>query len=83
MNGVGKKVAERVVVDLKDKVGFGSNPDATTFLTSPTVNRFDEAQEALVSLGYSAQDAANALADIDKALPVEDRIKQALSGGKK
>ena len=67
-NGVGKKVAERVVVDLKDKVGFGANPDATTFLTSPTLNRFDEAQEALVSLGYSAQDAANALANVDKEL---------------
>ena len=77
-SGVGKKVAERVVVDLKDKVGFGLNPDATTFLSSPTVNRFDEAQEALVALGYSAQDAANSLNDIDPELPLEERVKQAL-----
>jgi len=79
-SGVGKKVAERVVVDLKDKVGFGLNPDATTFLSSPTINRFDEAQEALIALGYSAQDAANSLNDIDPSLPLEERVKQALKG---
>lgn len=79
-SGVGKKVAERIVVDLKDKVGFGPNPEATTFLTNPAVNRFDEAQEALVSLGFSAQDAANALGGIDNKLPLEERIKLALRG---
>ena len=79
-NGVGKKVAERVVVDLKDKVGISANPDATTFLSSPVVNRFDEAQEALVSLGYTAQDAANALSEIDVELPLEERVKLALKG---
>jgi len=78
--GVGKKVAERVVVDLKDKVGLGSNPDATTFLTNPVANRFDEAQEALVSLGFTAQDAANALVGIDTKLPLEERVKMALRG---
>ena len=79
-SGVGKKVAERIVVDLKDKVGLGSNPEATTFLTSPVVNRFDEAQEALVALGFTAQDAASALSGIDTNLPTEDRVKQALRG---
>jgi Holliday junction DNA helicase RuvA len=77
-SGVGKKVAERIIVDLKDKVGFSPNPEATTFLTNPVVNRFDEAQEALVSLGFSAQDAANALGGIDSKLPLEERIKLAL-----
>jgi Holliday junction DNA helicase RuvA len=77
-SGVGKKVAERLVVDLKDKVGMGDNPDATTFLTSPSVNRFDEAQEALVALGYTAQDAALALQGIDTKLNTEQRVKQAL-----
>ena len=79
-SGVGKKVAERIVVDLKDKVGLGDNPEATTFLTSPVVNRFDEAQEALVALGFTAHDAALALNDIDNSLPIEERVKLALKG---
>jgi holliday junction DNA helicase RuvA len=79
-SGVGRKVAERIVVDLKDKVGLGNNPNATTFLGTSSVNRNDEALEALVSLGYSAQDAANALAGIDAKLTAEERIKLALKG---
>lgn len=82
-NGVGKKVAERVIVDLKDKVGLGANADATTFLSTPVINRFDEAQEALVALGYSAQDAAQALSDIDVKLSLEERVKLALRGKKR
>jgi holliday junction DNA helicase RuvA len=81
-SGVGKKVAERVVVDLKDKVGVSSS-DYTSFLGSPSVNRFDEAQAALVSLGYTAQDAAYALENIDPSLSSEERIKLALKGGRK
>lgn len=76
--GVGKKVAERVVVDLKDKVGLAASDNATTFLNVPASNMNDEAQVALVMLGYTAQDAAAALADVDPDLSVEDRIKQAL-----
>ena len=38
----------------------------------------DEAVEALVSLGYSPQDASAALKDIDPSLSTEDRIKEAL-----
>jgi holliday junction DNA helicase RuvA len=78
--GVGKRVAERVVVDLKDKVGLAGVDLASTgmlqsdaFLTGQ-----DEAVEALVALGYSPQDAAKALAKVDATLSVEDRIKQAL-----
>lgn len=82
-NGVGKKVAERVIVDLKDKVGLGENPGATTFLTSPVVNRFDEAQEALVALGFNAHDAALALSEIDSKLSTEERVTQALKGRNK
>lgn len=77
-NGVGKRVAERVVVDLKDKVGLVSSDDAIEFLNS-TVNPSDEAAQALVALGYSVQDAAEALKSIDPNLSLEDRIKQALS----
>lgn len=78
-NGVGKRVAERIVVDLKDKVGLASVDLATTgMLQSDNLLRTDEAVEALVALGYSAQDAAAALAKVPADLPPEDRIKQAL-----
>ena len=75
--GVGKKAAERVVVDLKDKVGLAASEDATEFLTT-TADPGDEALQGLVALGYSVQDAAEALKKIDKKLPPEERIKQAL-----
>jgi Holliday junction DNA helicase RuvA len=76
-NGVGKRVAERVVVDLKDKVGLASDANATDFLTTQA-DPGDEALQGLVALGYSVQDAAEALKSVDKKLPAEDRIKQAL-----
>jgi holliday junction DNA helicase RuvA len=76
--GVGKRVAERVVVDLKDKVGLISSEDATGFLAVPSGNPNDEALQGLVALGYSVQDAAEALKGIDPKLSTEERIKQAL-----
>ncbi len=76
--GIGKKVAERVVVDLKNKVGLEASDDATDFLGgAPTT---DEAVQALVSLGYSSEDAVERLRGIDSNLKAEDRIKQALRG---
>jgi holliday junction DNA helicase RuvA len=78
-NGVGKRVAERIVVELKDKVGLeGVDLAATGMLQSTAHIIKDEAAEALVALGYSPQDAAAALVDIDSAMPTEDRIKRAL-----
>jgi Holliday junction DNA helicase RuvA len=81
-SGVGKKVAERIVVDLKDKVGLEANPQATTFLGKPAIGRFDEALEALVSLGFSSQQAADALSEIDNKLTTEERVRLALKGKK-
>lgn len=81
-SGVGKRVAERVVVDLKDKVGLvGVELSTTGLLQSDAVLTKDEAVEALVSLGYSVIDAAKALEKVDVNLPTEDRIKQALKAG--
>lgn len=79
-NGVGKRVAERVVVDLKDKVGLVSSDSATTFLQSPGILQHDEAAQALIALGYSPADATIALSVIDGNLSTEDRVKQALKG---
>lgn len=82
-NGVGKRVAERVVVDLKDKVGLqGVDLADTGLLTSSANIPHDEAAEGLIVLGYSAEDAARALNGISTDLPTEERIKQALRGGK-
>lgn len=75
--GVGRKAAERVVVELKDKVGLMASEDATEFLTS-SAEAGDEAMQGLVALGFSVQDAADALRGIDKDLPAPDRIKAAL-----
>jgi Holliday junction DNA helicase RuvA len=80
-NGVGKRVAERIVVELKDKVGLEGVDLATTgMLQGETLLLKDEAVEGLVSLGYSPQDAAAALNKVDPKLPAEERIKQALKG---
>ena len=78
-NGVGKRVAERMVVELKDKVGLaGVELSATGLLQSDMLLKQDEAVEALVTLGYSAQDAVQSLATIPKDLSTEERVRQAL-----
>jgi holliday junction DNA helicase RuvA len=76
--GVGKKVAERAVVDLKNKVGLESSEGAVDFLSDSVTS--DEAVEALTALGYNPQDAVEILRGIDSSLPTTERIKQALKG---
>lgn len=76
--GVGKKAAERVVVELKDKVGLAASAEATDFLTTPAADPSDEALQGLVALGFSVQDAAEALKSVDKKLSSAERIKAAL-----
>jgi Holliday junction DNA helicase RuvA len=77
-SGVGKRVAERIVIELKDKVGLVSTElDASIFASDASILA-DEAAEALVSLGYSPADASKALANIDKTLATSERIKLAL-----
>jgi holliday junction DNA helicase RuvA len=80
-SGVGKRVAERIVVELKDKVGLeGVELSATGLLRGESSLMKDEAVEALITLGYSPQDASNALQNVDAGLPTEERIKVALRG---
>lgn len=81
-NGVGKRVAERIVVELKDKVGGAGLVSGDTLLQASSRLMQDEAVEALVTLGYSPQDAARALEGVDSQLPTEERIKRALKGAK-
>ena len=77
-SGVGKKVAERIVVDLKSKMGLLASDDATDFLRDDSISDRDEAVQALVALGYSLIDAKFALSSVDTNLSVEKRVKEAL-----
>jgi holliday junction DNA helicase RuvA len=67
--GVGKKTAERVVLELKEKLGLEVVPDGSLDLV---------ARDALVELGYSLVEAERALAGTDPELPPEERVRQAL-----
>ena len=68
--GIGRKTAQRVVMELKDKLG---QPAAVGSASGPTL-----ARDALVELGWSVVDADRALADVDEALPVEEQVRVAL-----
>lgn len=80
-SGVGKRLAERVVVELKDKVGLiGVDLESTGLLVGESAMAGDEAIEGLVALGYTIADASLALKDVDPKLPTTERIKRALKG---
>ena len=76
--GVGKRAAEQIVVELRDKVGLLVSDSAEDIVTRGGVNTSDEAVQALMSLGYSELDASLALKNVDASLPVEKRITEAL-----
>lgn len=77
-SGVGKKIAERVVVDLSDKVGLAVNVAHASGVTA--VSAGDEALEALMALGYSLNDAAGALEHVPSDAPTAERVRLALRG---
>lgn len=76
-SGVGKKSAERVVVDLADKVGLPAHYQQTGAIQTQ-LNTNDEAAEALMALGYTLADATKALEEVDASLPTNRRITEAL-----
>ena len=68
--GIGKKTAQRVVLELKEKLSLDQVvPDGAPDLV---------ARDALVELGYSLVEADQALAEIDPDLPAEERVRLAL-----
>ena len=79
-SGVGKKSAERVIVDLRDKVGAPSSYGATEVKIGVVgaKDKPDEALDALMALGFSMKEASAALEDVDSSLSTEERIKKAL-----
>lgn len=76
--GVGKRAAEQMVVELRDKVGLLVSDQAEGIVGRSSVDQKDEALQALVALGYSEVDAQLALQNVDKKLATEERIKLAL-----
>lgn len=76
--GVGKKTAERVIVDLRDKVGIPSRYGATDVGATVAVAENDEALDALMALGFPLKEATAVLEKVDPKLPVEERVRLAL-----
>ena len=76
--GVGKKSAERVIVDLRDKVGLPTayNPASASATRDNFEN--DEALDALMALGFPLKEATSALSKVDPNLTIEERIRLAL-----
>jgi Holliday junction DNA helicase RuvA len=75
--GIGRRTAERVVIDLKDKVG---SPLAEATRSGLPPDDHTAAREALVGLGMSVAEAESALRDVDDELPVGERVRAALAG---
>ncbi|SHK24013.1 Holliday junction branch migration protein RuvA [Paramaledivibacter caminithermalis] len=80
--GIGKKTAQRIILELKDKVNkadeFGNLEDVDFDNKINIGSDNDEVIEALVSLGYSRIEAKKVLGKIDNSLPIEEMIKKAL-----
>ncbi len=75
--GIGKKMANRLILELKDKIGAG-------WITAPAAQLAEENIDvlaALTSLGYSAAEATRAVGSLpaDSKLSLEDKVKQALA----
>jgi Holliday junction DNA helicase RuvA len=73
--GIGKKTAERIVLELKEKLGAA----AETAVPSKAGTGTDlVARDALVELGYTVTEAEHALADVDPELAPSERVRLAL-----
>lgn len=84
VSGVGKKTAERICLDLKDRIdGAGAGTSAAPGAAAAPADPHREARDALVALGYAPGDAEAALAGADGT--TEERVKAglaALGGGR-
>ena len=85
-SGVGPKLGQRIVLELKDKVkkmavsdgGLQISPAEAGVLSAS--KNAEQAVQALIVLGYTQSEAAQAVARLDSALPTEELIRLALKG---
>ncbi|MCL2052913.1 MAG: Holliday junction branch migration protein RuvA [Oscillospiraceae bacterium] len=81
--GIGAKLAQRIVLELKDKITKEQLSDASLAGFTPALadtpgNSLSEAVAALVVLGYSQSEAVSAVSALDASMAVEEMIKRAL-----
>jgi Holliday junction DNA helicase RuvA len=73
--GIGKKTAERLLLELKDKLGVELTTSVTASRPAPATS---DMLRALLALGYSEKEAAAAVRQLPEGLSVSDGIRQAL-----
>ena len=80
--GIGKKTAERIIVELREKMGDAAIAlaESSTGGAGPTSDSSTLARSALVELGYSVGEAQTLLTSVDPELPVEEQVRLALGG---
>jgi len=82
MPGIGKKTAERIVLELREKIRKLAGQDSTASFSGNTAGSFEEALQALQALGFTANRARQALAslpEISAEHSAEEIIRQALT----
>ncbi len=81
-SGIGAKIASRIVLELKDKVGSidvrSEDVAAATELNNNSTSSTKDAIDALMTFGFTASEASVAVSKCDTKLPVDEIIKQAL-----
>ncbi|WBW99525.1 Holliday junction branch migration protein RuvA [Oceanirhabdus sp. W0125-5] len=80
--GIGKKTAQRIILELKDKVKkldeFDENIQIKLLDESSNISNAEEAAEALMALGYTQKEADKVLKKVDKSDTIENIIKESL-----
>jgi Holliday junction DNA helicase RuvA len=73
--GIGKKTAERLLLELKDKLGADLTTGVAIHRAAPVIS---DVLHALISLGYSDKEAVNAVKQLPEGIALSDGIRQAL-----
>jgi len=78
--GIGKKIAQRIILELKDKINLEEMVNSNTLKVGPANEEWktSEVFGALIALGYSEKEADKAVSNVDNTKSVEDMIKSCL-----